>query len=72
MFAGFLLWGYPSSPYEGYATVNPLGNSIGGVIMFFVLGFIPGWVVAKILDGFGLLRVPRAVELIGLDFKTSE
>jgi ammonia channel protein AmtB len=70
VFAGFLLWGYPSSPYEGYATVNPLGNTIGGVIMFFVLGFIPGWVVAKILDGFGLLRVPRAVELIGLDFKS--
>ena len=69
VFAGFLLWGYPSSPYEGYATVNPLGNTIGGVIMFFVLGFIPGWVVAKILDGLGLLRVPRAVELIGLDFK---
>lgn len=70
VFAGFLLWGYPSSPYEGYATVNPLGNTIGGVIMFFVLGFIPGWVVAKILDSFGLLRVPRAVELIGLDFKS--
>jgi ammonium transporter, Amt family len=69
VFAGFLLWGFPSSPYEGYATVNPLGNTIGGFIMFFVLGFIPGWVVAKILDAAGLLRVPRAVELMGLDFK---
>jgi ammonia channel protein AmtB len=70
VFAGFLLWGFPSSPYEGYATINPLGNTIGGVIMFFVLGFVPGWVVAKILDSFGLLRVPKAVELIGLDFKS--
>jgi len=70
VFAGFLLWGYPSSPYEGYATVNPLGNTIGGFIMFFVLGFVPGWVLATILNGFGLLRVPRQVELMGLDFKT--
>jgi len=68
--AGFLLWGYPSSPYEGYAAVNPIGNAIGGVIMFLVLGFIPGWVIAKILDGMGLLRVPRQVELMGLDFKS--
>ncbi len=70
VFAGFLLWGYPSSPYEGYATINPLGNFIGAFIMFFVLGFVPGWVVAKILDGAGLLRVPRAVELLGLDFRS--
>ncbi len=70
VFAGFLLWGYPSSPYEGYATVNPLGNTIGGFIMFFVLGFVPAWIVSKILDGFGLLRVPRAVELMGLDFRS--
>jgi len=68
--AGFLLWGYPSSPYEGYATVNPLGNFIGAIIMFFVLGFVPGWIMAKILDGAGLLRVPRQVELMGLDFRT--
>jgi ammonia channel protein AmtB len=68
--AGFLLWGFPSSPYEGYATVNPLGNTIGAVIMFFVLGFLPAWVLSKILDSFGLLRVPRQVELMGLDFRT--
>ncbi len=70
VFAGFLLWGYPSSPYEGYAAINPIGNTIGGVIMFLVLGFIPGWVLAKILDGFGMLRVPRDVELMGLDFRS--
>jgi ammonia channel protein AmtB len=68
--AGFMLWGYPSSPLEGYATVNPLGNTIGAFIMFFVLGFLPAWIVSKILDGFGLLRVPRQVELMGLDFRT--
>jgi ammonium transporter, Amt family len=68
--AGFMLWGYPSSPYEGYAAINPLGNFVGAIIMFFVLGFVPGYVLAKILNGFGLLRVPRQVELMGLDFKT--
>jgi ammonium transporter, Amt family len=68
--AGFVLWGYPSSPYEGYAAVNPLGNTIGAVIMFFVLGFVPAWIVSKLLDAGGLLRVPREVELMGLDFKT--
>jgi len=68
--AGFVLWGYPSSPYEGYAAVNPLGNTIGAVIMFFVLGFVPAWIVSKLLDAGGLLRVPREVELMGLDFRT--
>ena len=24
--AGFMLWGQPSSPFEGYATINPLGQ----------------------------------------------
>jgi ammonia channel protein AmtB len=70
--AGFVLWGYPSSPYEGYATVNPIGQFIGAVIMFGVLGFIPAWIVAKILHGANMLRVPREVELMGLDFKSLE
>ena len=29
VFAGFMLWGHPSSPYEGFAHINPLGNFIG-------------------------------------------
>jgi ammonium transporter, Amt family len=70
--AGFVLWGYPSSPYEGYATINPLGQFLGAIIMFGVLGFIPAWVIAKILNGAGMLRVPREVELMGLDFKSLE
>ena len=35
--------------------------------MFFVLGFIPGYVLSWILKQFGLLRIPREVELAGLD-----
>ena len=65
---GFVLWGYPSSPYEGYAPINPLGQLLGAVIMFFVLGFLPGFIVAGILKGMGILRIPREVELLGLDF----
>ena len=65
--AGFLLWGYPSSPHEGYAAINPLGNFIGAVIMFLVLGYMPGYIAAKVLDALGMLRLPKQVELAGLD-----
>ncbi len=70
--AGFVLWGQPSSPYEGYAAINPLGQFIGAIIMFFVLGFVPAWIGAKVLNSFGVLRVPAKVELEGLDFETTQ
>ena len=66
--AGFVLWGHPSSPYEGFASITPWGQFAGAIIMFWVLGFIPGWILAKILAGANLLRIPREVELLGLDF----
>ena len=66
--AGFVLWGHPSSPYEGFAEITPWGQFAGSVIMFWVLGFIPAWVLAKILKAFDLLRIPREVEILGLDF----
>ena len=72
MICGFVLWGHPSSPYEGYATINPLGQFVGAIIMFFVLGFLPGWIVAKILAAAGVLRIPKQVELLGLDFRTNQ
>jgi ammonia channel protein AmtB len=68
---GFMLWGQPSSPYAGYAAINPLGSFLGAVIMF-ALGFIPTWVLVKILDGANLLRVPKKVELEGLDFASNQ
>ena len=36
--------------------------------MFFVLGFIPTFIVAKILNAMGILRIPRKVEIAGLDY----
>ena len=84
--AGFVLWGYPAvdpaviggdlnaawfgSTAEGFPAINPLGQIIGAFIMMFVLGFAPAWVLAKILDAFGVLRIPREVELVGLDAAT--
>ena len=65
--AGFMLWGYPSSPNPDYAAINPLGNFIGALIMFGLLGFLPGFIFASILKSFGMLRVPPEIEIMGLD-----
>jgi ammonia channel protein AmtB len=69
---GFVLWGYPASPYEGYAVITPWGQFIGAVIMFWVLGFIPGWIMAKILASLGMLRIPKEIEIAGLDLVESQ
>ena len=77
---GFVLNGYPSSGYSvgamwdgtTYAAINPLGMFIGAIIMFFVLGMIPGYIIAKILHGMGKLRIPREAELAGLDYEIME
>ncbi len=68
---GFVLWGYPSSPSEGFASINPLGQIAGALIMFGLLGFLPGWVAAKIIHSLGGLRIPREIELAGLDYGTT-
>ena len=65
--AGFVLWGTPSSGFEGYAAINPLGQLIGAVIMFWVLGFLPAWILCGIFKATGVLRIPREIELVGLD-----
>ena len=55
-----------------YAAINPLGMFIGAIIMFVVLGLIPGYIIAKILHGMGKLRIPREVEIAGLDYEIME
>ena len=65
--AGFMLWGYPTSPASGYETISPLGQLAGAVIMFFVLGFAPAYIVSKILNAAGILRIPKNFEICGLD-----
>ncbi len=71
-FAGFMgiIWvgvfaaGYPTG-------VNNVESSIGGQLMglatFLPLGFLSGWIAAKVLKSLNLLRVPPEVELDGLD-----
>jgi len=55
-----------------YASINPLGQFLGAIIMFGVLGMLPGYVLAKILNGMGKLRIPREVEIAGLDYEMME
>ena len=40
--------------------------------MFVVLGLIPGYIIAKVLYGMGKLRIPREVEIAGLDYEMME
>jgi ammonia channel protein AmtB len=70
--AGFVLWGYPSSPNPDYAPITPWGQFIGAIIMFWVLGFIPAYILGVICKAAGLLRVPQAIELAGLDIAEKE
>ncbi len=65
--AGFLLWGYPSSPNPEYASITPWGQTAGALIMCFFLGFLPCFLLGLLLKKFDLLRIPRTVELAGMD-----
>ena len=65
--AGFILWGYPSSTNEGYASINPIGQTLGALLIFFGLGFIPCYLFAGLFRRLGLLRIPMEIELAGLD-----
>ena len=71
--AGFVLWGHPATAgyHEEVASITPWGQFAGAMIMFWGLGFLPMWILAKILNAFGMLRVPYDVELAGLDFAQS-
>ncbi len=63
---GFMLWGYPASPYYD-SQINPAGMMVGAVIMFGLLGFLPGWLTARSLQYLNCLRIPIEVEVAGLD-----
>src|ERR687892_436999 len=61
---GIFAGGFPTG-------VNNIESSFGGQLMgmlaFFPLAFLPGFIVSWILKKFNLLRVPPEVELEGLD-----
>lgn len=70
--AGIVLWGYPASLGEGYAIINPLGQFVGAMILFWIVGFIPGHLSSRFLLFMGVLRVPPEIEVIGLDAMRNE
>lgn len=47
-------------------TINLMGQIIGAVV-FFLLGFVPGYGVSLILKKFGMLRVREGAEIAGMD-----
>ena len=64
---GIFASGYPAvGGAEGVATVNFLGQLVGAIV-FATLGFSNGYVVSFILKKVGMLRVPAAAEVAGLD-----
>ena len=42
-------------------------GQIVGAVVFFLCGFVPGYVVSFILKALGMLRVSEEAELAGLD-----
>jgi ammonia channel protein AmtB len=64
------IWGSGYPALQGAAgevpTINLMGQ-IGGAVVFFLLGFVPGYVVSYILKMFGMLRVREGAEIAGMD-----
>lgn len=61
---GLFASGYPN--INDMAPVSLMGQFTGAMI-FLVLGFVPGYVLAFLLNLVGLLRVPPSSEIVGLD-----
>ncbi|WP_425046230.1 ammonium transporter [Primorskyibacter sp. S87] len=65
---GVFAAGYPSlQGAAGEAPTISLMGQIVGAVVFFLLGFVPGYVCSFILKVLGLLRVPANAEEHGLD-----
>ncbi len=65
---GVFASGYPALQGDvGVATIS-LGGQLVGAVVFFALGFVPGYITAITLNAFGMLRVPDEVQRLGLDF----
>ena len=65
--ASILLWGYPSSMVEGSVYTNPFGQFAGALIIFWILGFIPGYLTTSILNFFKILHLSDTVQITGQD-----
>ncbi len=63
---GILASGYPSLTGSGVETVSFVGQLVGAIV-FVLIGLVLGYGCSYILKLCGLLRVPEAVEKLGLD-----
>ena len=63
---GVFASGYPAALGDGAAQVSFMGQ-LGGAIVFIAIGLITGYVASLILKMVGMLRVPEAAEIAGLD-----
>ncbi|MEL6990318.1 MAG: ammonium transporter, partial [Pseudomonadota bacterium] len=69
---GIFASGYPAlgeaAAFSGDAvpTISFIGQLVG-IVVFVLIGFITGYVPSLILKMLGMLRVPEAVEIAGLD-----
>lgn len=63
---GIFASGYPALLGEGAPTVSFIGQLVGTVV-FVAIGFITGYGCSLILKMVGMLRVPEAAEIAGLD-----
>ena len=68
-FFGVFLVGIFAGGYPDRAQQHPIsfGGQLMGMLAFFPLGFLPGYVASWLLKKLNLLRVPPEVELEGLD-----
>jgi ammonia channel protein AmtB len=51
---------------EDTVAISLFGQIVGAVVMF-LLGFVPGYVVSWLVNKAGMLRIPDAVQIKGLD-----
>ena len=63
---GIFASGYPALTGEGAPTVSFIGQLVG-IVVFVAIGFSTGYVSSLILKMVGMLRVPEAAEIAGLD-----
>jgi ammonium transporter, Amt family len=64
------IWGsgYPAlQGAAGEAPVISLVGQIVGAIVFFLCGFVPGYLVSLLLKKLGMLRIPEGAEIAGMD-----
>jgi len=65
--SGVLLWGSPVTVDPATSHINPFGNTTAAIILFWALGFIPGYIAARVLSFAEGLRLDQTTELAGRD-----